>query len=87
MIGGVISSVLTFLYVRLTVTPAHGAFDILIMPGVVGYLLIGGVHGGASERALELAQSISNGFFWGFAAWCAATLIANRPRGGGTHIG
>jgi hypothetical protein len=48
----------------------HEMFRPLLSPGVIGYILAGGVHGGASAETLDLVWGVGNGL-----VWAAASLI------------
>jgi hypothetical protein len=50
-------------------------WQILLVPGVIGQMLIGGAHGGASEGALKIAGSIANGLFWAGLIQCVLFAI------------
>jgi hypothetical protein len=43
---------------------SHALLGWLIAPGLIGELLVGGVHGGASQATREVAWSEANGAFW-----------------------
>jgi hypothetical protein len=49
----------------------------LVGPGVIGELLVGGVHGGAPEWLRAGAWSVANGAFWA-AAFKGLSVIARR---------
>jgi hypothetical protein len=36
----------------------------LLVPSVVGFMLVGGVHGGASDTTVTIAMAIANGVIW-----------------------
>lgn len=55
-----------------------GVREYLFAPGVVGYLLAGGVHGGASSETLVLAWDFANGVFWTLVLWWCVGRIRRR---------
>jgi hypothetical protein len=58
-------------------------WQIVFAPGMLGYLLLGGVHGSASVSSLSLAWSVTNGLFWaGVMQFCLnVARSAKRPPG------
>ena len=62
--------------------PLTGLLRYLFAPGVLGYLLVGGIHGGASETTLKGAYVLANGLAWGCLAWCCTRFAQryNLPR-------
>jgi hypothetical protein len=65
VIVALVAAVLTSVYVHQPFEDERRALDVLIMPGIIGYMLVGGVHGGASVTTLKVATCVANGFFWG----------------------
>ena len=49
-------------------------FQWLLNPSVIGMMLVGGVHGGASEPLMLTAMSIANGLFWTALSWMGFAL-------------
>jgi hypothetical protein len=63
--GFVISTVcITTFVLLLSAPPMSAMWQIIFAPGVVGFLLLGGVHSGADAGALVFAYSLVNGLFW-----------------------
>jgi hypothetical protein len=55
--------------------PLTGLPRYLFAPGVIGYLFVGGTHGGASSTLLRDAYVLANGLIWGCIAWCCTRFV------------
>jgi len=61
----------TATFIAVAMPPAPGAGDWywpLLIPGYLGFFLVGGVHGGASNLTVAIAMAAANGAIWAFAA-------------------
>jgi hypothetical protein len=63
VLGAVLAGFTAVAYERIP-EDSHSPLLWLFAPGLIGEMLVGGVHGGAQESTQEIAWSISNGLFW-----------------------
>ncbi|HEV7704575.1 MAG TPA: hypothetical protein VGO46_09795 [Gemmatimonadaceae bacterium] len=54
---------------------SHSPLEWLLAPGIIGEILVGGVHGLSSESIQNIALGVSNGVFWTAAIWAVFALI------------
>jgi hypothetical protein len=59
-------------------SPSGGVLEVLFAPGIIGYMLVGGVHGGESAVTLGIAYVVANGVVWGCIAWYFARVAQRR---------
>ena len=63
------------------VQPWQGAgsvpwYEPLLLPGVIGFMLVGGVHGGAPPWLMVLAYGVANAGAWGLLAYGLTRLLS-----------
>lgn len=64
---------------RVSSKPLPGVLKVLLAPGTVGFMLVGGVHGGLSDSVQVLAWAVTNGLFWAVLVWVFVSA-ANKIR-------